>query len=331
MKRIIIAFTFVLLLIMSLTSCGFLGAQNDNVPYIGENGNWWVGNEDTGVQAQGPAGEKGEKGDKGDKGQAGAPGADGAPGMTPSISIIDGYWYINGENTGVIARGRDGVDATMCESHDFEEFVILEHNFDQDGLMLLICNNCGYVDAETLGHTPAVEFDISNIDTSVWTPVEDATSEMCVCETGPIYSTPCVDCGYEILEMGVAAGHVWGESVPAINDTDLCDCEWAPTSVAHCVVCDCFECVNYVVGEALGHSWGEWVILVAPNFSTEGSVIRQCANCAGDDNCTEEVVLPALTDASYSVEVISADEAIYTYVLEDGSTIEILSATPVSE
>ena len=26
-------------------------------PYIGENGNWWVGDEDTGVRAQGPKGE----------------------------------------------------------------------------------------------------------------------------------------------------------------------------------------------------------------------------------------------------------------------------------
>ena len=40
---------------------------------------------------------KGPKGDKGDKGTDGA---------TPQI--VGGYWYINGQNTGVIAEGKDG-------------------------------------------------------------------------------------------------------------------------------------------------------------------------------------------------------------------------------
>lgn len=35
------------------------------VPVIGENGNWWIGNEDTGVSAQGPKGEPGSAGSGG--------------------------------------------------------------------------------------------------------------------------------------------------------------------------------------------------------------------------------------------------------------------------
>ena len=34
-----------------------------NTPYIGDNGNWWIGNTDTGVKAQGEPGEKGDPGD----------------------------------------------------------------------------------------------------------------------------------------------------------------------------------------------------------------------------------------------------------------------------
>lgn len=34
-------------------------------PYIGDNGNWWIGDEDTGTPAQGPKGDKGDKGDTG--------------------------------------------------------------------------------------------------------------------------------------------------------------------------------------------------------------------------------------------------------------------------
>ena len=47
-------------------------------PYIGENGNWFVGELDTGVQAQGAQGPKGEQGPQGDTGAIGAKGDTGA-------------------------------------------------------------------------------------------------------------------------------------------------------------------------------------------------------------------------------------------------------------
>ena len=45
---------------------------------------------------------------KGPKGDTGAPGKDGA---TPQI--VGGYWYINGQNTGVIAEGKDGSSVSI--------------------------------------------------------------------------------------------------------------------------------------------------------------------------------------------------------------------------
>ena len=47
-------------------------------PYIGENGNWFVGELDTGVQVQGAQGPKGEQGPQGDTGATGAKGDTGA-------------------------------------------------------------------------------------------------------------------------------------------------------------------------------------------------------------------------------------------------------------
>lgn len=47
---------------------------------------------------------------KGEKGDMGAAGQDGQDGVTPTIEIIEGYWYINGENTGVKAEGVDGAN-----------------------------------------------------------------------------------------------------------------------------------------------------------------------------------------------------------------------------
>ena len=49
--------------------------KNGNTPFIGDNGNWWIGETDTGVKA---AGDKGDKGDKGDTGPAGPAGKDGS-------------------------------------------------------------------------------------------------------------------------------------------------------------------------------------------------------------------------------------------------------------
>ncbi len=63
----------------------------ENVPYIGENGNWFVNGQDLGVKAAGQDGE------------------DGKDGVTPTISIGEnGNWIINGTDTGVKAEGTQG-------------------------------------------------------------------------------------------------------------------------------------------------------------------------------------------------------------------------------
>lgn len=48
--------------------------KDGDTPFIGTNGNWWIGSTDTGVKA---AGSQGEQGLKGDKGETGAQGANG--------------------------------------------------------------------------------------------------------------------------------------------------------------------------------------------------------------------------------------------------------------
>ena len=115
------------------------------IPYIGDNGNWFIGDYDTGVPATGPRGPqgadgltsyqvwvkyiqegndkdwpesdtemyhyfkylKGEKGDKGDTGDTGATGAKGDNGKTPYIGE-GGSWIVDGEDTGIPATGPKG-------------------------------------------------------------------------------------------------------------------------------------------------------------------------------------------------------------------------------
>ena len=61
--------------------------EDGKTPFIGENGNWWIGETDTGVKAVGIDGEKGDKGDKGDPGEKGDKGD---AGQNCSCS---GYFY----------------------------------------------------------------------------------------------------------------------------------------------------------------------------------------------------------------------------------------------
>ena len=108
--------------------------ENGKTPYVGDNGNWYIGADDTGKPSRGAKGEKGEKGDtgaqgiqgeqgiqgvqgeKGDKGEKGAqgpqglqgpPGEAGADGKTPYVGD-NGNWFVGSDDTGKPSRGEKG-------------------------------------------------------------------------------------------------------------------------------------------------------------------------------------------------------------------------------
>lgn len=66
-------------------------------PHIGENGNWFVGELDTGVQAQGAQGPKGEQGPRGAQGPQGDTGATGAKGDTGACvyNLLDNSDFVH--------------------------------------------------------------------------------------------------------------------------------------------------------------------------------------------------------------------------------------------
>ena len=100
-------------------------------PTIGTNGNWYLGETDTGKPSRGEKGDKGDKGNPGAKGEpgetgpkgptgpqgetgpqgptgpAGDNGAPGANGVTPTIGE-NGNWYLGETDTGKPSRGEKG-------------------------------------------------------------------------------------------------------------------------------------------------------------------------------------------------------------------------------
>ena len=85
-------------------------------PYIGENGNWWIGDKDTKVSAYG-------KGDKGDNGK---------DGQTPYIGH-NGHWWIGNADTGVKAEGKgDKGDKGDTGKSAYEIFMEENPNYTGD-------------------------------------------------------------------------------------------------------------------------------------------------------------------------------------------------------
>lgn len=80
----------------SLKGANGINGQNGLTPHIDETtGNWFIGETDTEIHAQGPAGQNGN---------------DGTNGITPSIDPITKHWLIGETDTNIVAEGNNGAD-----------------------------------------------------------------------------------------------------------------------------------------------------------------------------------------------------------------------------
>ncbi|MBR2321615.1 MAG: leucine-rich repeat protein [Clostridia bacterium] len=117
-------------------------------PYIGENGNWWIGEFDTGVNASGEKGDKGETGDKGEQGAQGEKGEDGKDCVGIEKVEYD-------ENGNLVITLADGTTTTIVHEWSFD-YTLVEANCTKLGLELYSCNKCGLTKTVKIpahGHT----------------------------------------------------------------------------------------------------------------------------------------------------------------------------------
>jgi hypothetical protein len=87
--------------------------KDGQTPHIGTNGNWWIGDTDTGVSASGPKGDTGDTGLKGDTGSKGEDGKDGTSMLTgngaPTASLgKEGDSYIDLDTWDYYVKTADG-------------------------------------------------------------------------------------------------------------------------------------------------------------------------------------------------------------------------------
>ena len=138
--------------LLSMSSCAKDGAPgadgrdgSDGItPIIGRNGNWWIGDYDTGVVASGKDGVNGTNGVDGKNGK------DGQDAISPKLRYENGGIYVSYDNevswvllveidsslgNGKDGKdGKDGVSITSCEINDKGEFIIHYSTGESDNL-----------------------------------------------------------------------------------------------------------------------------------------------------------------------------------------------------
>ena len=87
------------------------GGGNGLTPRIGANGNWWLGDDDTGQPARGEQGERGQRGERGEQGERGLPGERGIQGLQGAQGIqgLPGVKGDAGERGAQGERGLQGL------------------------------------------------------------------------------------------------------------------------------------------------------------------------------------------------------------------------------
>ena len=101
------------------------GTPSEIIPYIGENGNWYLGDTDTGkpsqgeIGPQGPKGDTGSQGPKGEKGDTGATGATGPQGPQGDIGAT-GPKGDTGATGAQGPKGNDGADGKSAYAYAVE-------------------------------------------------------------------------------------------------------------------------------------------------------------------------------------------------------------------
>lgn len=218
--------------------------------------------------ATGAQGEKGEKGDKGDKGDQGAPGE---KGDKVSVEIVDGYWVIDGINTGIKAEGQDGEDGEDLAACDHADTIVfyelVKHTYNAltgeftNGVYIDWCTACK-------GYSEVVE------DVVRHTPEDEARVIEATCTSASSAGIHCDICGYcieqdpnhDVIE---ASGHSFEKNedqYSIVYDTNYNVCEEGGLFFAVCDnACACAtgatrKATSYIFKSLEGHKVTEWSV-----------------------------------------------------------------------
>ena len=321
---------------------------NGLTPFIGENGNWWIGETDTGVPAR-------------------------AENLT---DCENHHWesepiraHSFDSATGVASTGLNILICKDCGDSKFERIphaytpVVTAPTCTHVGYTTYTCS-CGHsyiadevpmvahvysavVTAPTCIETGYTTYTCSCGDSYVanvtpvsahtwgaWEPVQ-MPDDICPCEWEQPYIHHCTYCGIEDpvnKKYDGAIGHNFNNYRPAVRDENISICEWIPMEISECANCECNDHLDKVnVGTAPGHSWSEWTISVYPTAQTKGEIVRYCTVCGNSEHPDATAELPEFVPGNYSVDTFAptcAVEGLNTYyIVKNGQRIVVATET----
>ena len=277
-------------------------------PYIGDDGYWYIGDQNTGVKAQGDKGIQGEKGDKGDKGDPGLNGQDGRSvasiEKTSSSGNVDTYTITYSDGTTgsfTVTNGTDGQDGSQGIQG-------IQGEKGEDGHTPTVTigdNGNWYVDGVDTGKSSKGS-DGNKIYTGNGAPDDGLGC------AGDIYLDSSTGDLYEKTSSWEKAGNVKGpkgedgekgdtgstgksayetfkECYPDYEGSEM---DWI-TAVANGDKCALF-----------GHSFDSGVLTVTPAVGVQGKRVYTCSTCG----LTKTETLPALTAASGEIYTVDGVE-----------------------
>ena len=271
-------------------------------PYIGANGNWWIGDQDTGVCPQGKDATDCENHQFVYHTWPGAEHTMTSEGLELGVCVDcgDATWKIVGHEYTIVAS----TVAPTCTEGGYTLYECAcgaQENVKRD-----------LVDA--LGHVAGAEEPVKN------------EAGICDCEWTNAWFISCTACGVK-LEEGAkgATGHVWGEYNPMKPETNTNPCTWVGGTVAECENCDCVEHIDVIPGtNPKGHKWGDWTFVSAANG--EYTYKRVCADCGAsfaEGTETKTITLADCGEPAVTAPTCTVDgKKVYTIVL-DGQTITV--------
>ena len=204
--------------------------EDNPTPYIGENNNWWFGNVDTGIKAIGQDGQDGQNGRDGIDGKDGADGKDGTNGVNGRDGVdskdgVDGKDGADGQTPFIGNNGNwwiGNVDTGVpAQGNQGEQGVsVVSTVVNSEGELIVTFSDGTVMNAGKINFTEHVHEYESNIVPAT-------------CSTDGYVTFTCKTCGHIETVINKATGHIfeaWRESIPATCTND-------GLKVRYCSVC----------------------------------------------------------------------------------------------
>ena len=271
--------------------------ENGLTPYIGDNGNWYIGGTDLGVAARGPKGEDGEDG------KNGVDGTNGKNGKTPFIGE-NGNWWIGDTDTGVkVVAGGEG-----CP-HNYKSWQTgAVANCASIGYDYRECTYCGDVEyrfTEALGHTYGEGYNLKASGSK--TP-------------GGLVLYSCEVCGSAKLEVVPGPEYSEGLSYELIDEKE----EYRVSDIGSCTDTEIIVPEEYEglpvteIGEKAFYGCGDVISITIPD-----TIVKIGDKAFADCGALEEVAIPDSAEigldvfrGSIKVEIVLSHNIVYVEAKE---------------